>query len=148
MNDNKSTSITVKRPVTIKTVVTDSFKKQAAEEINKELHLIDSQIMQLQLQNKQIQDQIANFTAMYGDESSHQIQDALAEISAKLQQMTAFKQELSSQRESISHLALDNVIITGNLENYIELGIGENLYEKFKEAEILIKDGIIQEIRG
>ena len=55
MNSDKT--ITVKRPVAIKTVVTNGFKTQASEEINKELHLLDAQIMQLELQNKQIQDQ-------------------------------------------------------------------------------------------
>ena len=52
-----------------------------------------------------------------------------------------------SQKESISHLALNNVIITGSLENYVELRTGENIYDKFHEAEILVKDGVIQEIR-
>lgn len=141
-------SIQVKRPVTIKTIVTDVFKKQAVEEINKEMHLLDSQIMQLELQNKQIQDQASGFSSAYGGENSEQIQQALAEISARLQQMTMLKQELQSQRESISHLALENAVVTGSLENYVELQIGENIYEKFKEAEIIVRDGIIQTIRA
>ncbi|MFH0701964.1 MAG: YlqD family protein [bacterium] len=139
-------SIKVKRPVTIKTVVTDLFKKQATEEINKEMHLLESQIMQLELQNKQIQDQAANYTSIYGDENSRQIQQALTEIANRLQQMAVLKQELYAQRENINHLAFDNIVITGSLENYVQLKIGENIYEKFKEAEILVKDGIIQEI--
>lgn len=141
-------SIKVKRPVTIKTVVTDSFKKQAVDEINKEVHLLDSQIMQLELQNKQIQDQAAGYSASYGGEGTDQIQKAISEISARLQQMTMLKQELQSQKDSIGHLALDNVIVTGSLENYVELQLGENIYEKFKDAEIIIRDGIIQEINA
>jgi len=140
-------SIKVKRPVTIKTVVTDVFKKQTVDEINKEMHLLDSQIMQLELQNKQIQDQAAG-SSIYGGDNSEQIQQALAEISARLQQMTMLKQELQSQKESIGHLALENVVVTGSLENYVELQIGENIYEKFKEAEIIVRDGVIQTIRA
>jgi len=139
-------SITVKRPVKIKTIVTDSFKKQVQDELNKEIHLLDSQIMQLELQSKQVQDQATEFTSLYIDRSTEQIQQALEEIARKLQQMGELKLELVSQRENISHLALNNVIITGSLENYVELKTGENIYEKFKEAEILVKDGIIQEI--
>jgi len=140
-------SIKVKRPVTIKTIVTEGFKTQAVEEINKEVHLLDSQIMQLELQNKQIQDQASGY-ATYGAENSEQIQKAIEEISSRLQQMSMLKQELFSQKESINHLALENIVVTGSLENYVDLKIGENIYEKFKEAEIVVRDGIIQEINA
>jgi len=144
MMENKA--IRVKRPVKIKTIVTDKFKQQAQEELSKEIHLLDSQIMQLELQSKQIQDQTSEFSSLYGDHSVDQIQQALLEISKKVEQMGELKNELVSQRESIAHIGLNNVIITGSLENYVELKTGENIYEKFKEAEILVKDGIIQEI--
>jgi len=136
--------IKVKRPVTIKTIVTDEFKRQAAEELDKEIHLLDSQLMQLELQNKQVLDQ-ANAFGQFG-EDNRQIQDTLAEIAQRIQQMSSLKQELLSQRETINHIALNNVIVTGSLENYVELEVGENLYDKFRNAEILVKDGIIQDI--
>ena len=142
-----TSSIRVKRPVTIKTIVTQGFKTQAADEINKEIHLLDTQIMQLELQNKQIQDQATSYSAIYGEENATQIQQALDELSQRLQQVSALKQQLQSQKESINHLAVDNVVVTGSLENYVELNVGENIYEKFKDAEILVRDGVIQEIR-
>jgi len=140
-------TIKVKRPVKVKTVVTDSFKQQAKEELNKEIRLIDNQIMQLELQSKQIQDQVSGAaSAFYGEHDLEQIQQAMEEITRKLQQMGELKQELQFQGDNIDHLTLDNVIVTGSLENYVELKPGENLYEKFKDAEIIIKDGVIQEI--
>ena len=146
-NSMEIKSIKVKRPIKIKTIVTDKFKQQVQEELMKEIHLLDSQIMQLELQNKQIHDQASEFSNLYGDKSVEQIQQALEEIARRLQQMSELKNEMVSQKESISHLSLNNVIITGSLENYVELRTGENIYEKFREAEILVKDGIIQEIK-
>lgn len=143
--DNKT--IKVKRPVKIKTIVTDKFKQQAQEELAKEIHLLDSQIMQLELQSRQIQEQASEYTGLYGEKSFDQIQQALNDITTRLQQMGELKNELISQKESISHISLNNIIVTGSLENYVELKTGENIYEKFREAEILVKDGIIQEIR-
>jgi len=139
-------SIRVKRPVKIKTVVTDKFKMKAQDELSKEIQLLDSQIMQLELQTKQIHDQASEFSALYGDQNVEQIQSALEDIARRLLQMSELKQELTTQKESIFHLALNNVIITGSLENYVDLKQGENIYEKFREAEIIVKDGIIQEI--
>lgn len=140
-------SIKVKRPVKVKTVVTEGFKQQAKDEINKELRLLDTQIMQLEVQSKQIQDQVTGgLSGYFGEGSPEQIQQAMEEIIQRLQQMSELKQELQFQKENIDHLALNNVIITGSLENYVDLKPGENLYDKFKEAEILVKDGIIQDI--
>ena len=140
-------TIKVKRPVRVKTVVTEGFKEQAKDEINKEIRLIDNQIMQLELQSKQIQDQAGGgFSQLFGEGSPELIQQALDDIMQRLQQMGELKQELQFQRENIEHLTLNNIIVTGSLENYVELRAGENLYEKFKEAEIVVKDGVIQDI--
>lgn len=140
-------SIKVKRPVRVKTIVTEGFKQQAKEEINKELFLLDNQIMQLELQSRQIQDQVAGGLSQYFAEGNpDQVQQALEEVLQRLQQMGELKQELQFQKENIEHLALNNIIVTGSLENYVELKPGENLYDKFKEAEILVKDGVIQDI--
>ncbi len=140
-------SIKVKRPVKVKTIVTDNFKQQAKEEINKEIRLIDNQIMQIELQSKQIQDQVTGGLSGYFPEGSpEQAQQAMDDLLQRLQQMSELKQELQFQKENIDHLALNNIVITGSLENYVELRPGENLYEKFKDAEILVKDGIIQDI--
>lgn len=139
--------IKVKRPVKVKTIVTEGFKQQAKEELNKEIRLIDNQIIQLELQSKQIQDQMTGAVAhFFAENSPEQVQQALDEVLQRLQQMGELKQELQYQKDNIDHLALNNVIITGSLENYVELRPGENLYDKFKEAEILVKDGIIQDI--
>ena len=139
--------IRVKRPVKVKTVVTDSFKQQAKEDLNKEIRLIENQIMQLELQSKQIQDQVSGASGAYlGGENTEQIQQSLDEIIKRLQQMGELKQELNFQQDNIDHLTLNNIIITGSLENYVELKPGENLYDKFKGAEIIVKDGIIQDI--
>lgn len=140
-------TIQVKRPVKVKTIVTNDFKRQAKEEINKEIRLIENQIMQLELQNKQIQDQMAGLTGIYyGEHEVEQIQQSLDDVVRKIQQMGEIKQELQFQQDNIDRLALNNVIVTGSLENYVELKPGENLYEKFKDAEIIVKDGIIQDI--
>ncbi len=141
-----SKSLKIKRNITVKTIVTEEFKKNSSQEINKELQLIDSQIMQLELQSKQMQDQLANdFSA---SENAPQIRQALTEISQRLTQYAGVKQELLQQRENINSLETGNLINTGSLENYVEISVGDNIYEKYKTASIIVKDGIIQEIRA
>ena len=140
-------SISVKRPVIIKTIVTKDFKKQAVEELMNELQVLDSQIMQLELQSRQVHDQFSTMGYMT-EENKMYVHKAVEEIHSRLEQLGALRNELNGHKESIEHLALNNVMITGSLENYVELKVGENLYDKFKDAEIIIKDGIIQDIRS
>lgn len=140
-------SIKVKRPVIVKTIVTEGFKKQASEELLKEMHLLDSQIMQLELQSRQIHDQFSSM-GLLDEENKNYVHRALEDVHSKLEQLSVLRNELNTHKESIAHLALNNIIITGSLENYVELKIGENLYDKFKDAEIIIKDGVIQDIRS
>jgi esterase/lipase len=102
--------------------------------------------MQLELQNKQIHDQMMSYGSSYGEEGADQIQGAIEEINNRMHQMSSLRQELQLQKDSISHLSLDNVVVTGSLENYVELRIGENIYDKFRRAEILVRDGVIQDI--
>ncbi|MFA6988665.1 MAG: YlqD family protein [Candidatus Gastranaerophilaceae bacterium] len=142
------TKILVKRPVTIKTIVTPKFKEDASNELTKEIHLLDNQMLQLELQNKQIMDQTGALGIQIGHDNAKQIQEALNDISQKLQQMSSLKQELISQRDTIKDIALNNVIVTGSLENYVEIKIGENIYDVFKKAEIIIKDGVIEDIKN
>jgi len=140
-----SKSLKIKRNITVKTIVTEEFKKNSSQEINKELQLLDSQIMQLELQSKQMQDQLANDFSV--SENAPQIRQAINEISQRLTQYAGVKQELLQQRENINGLEPGNLINTGNLENYVEISVGDNIYEKYKTASIIVKDGIIQEIR-
>jgi hypothetical protein len=141
-----SKSIKIKRNITVKTVVTEEFKKNSSQEITKELQLLDNQIMQLELQSKQMQDQLANdFTA---SDNAPQIRQAVIEISQRLTQFAGVKQELLQQRENINGLEPGNLINTGSLENYVEISEGDNIYEKYKAASIIVKDGIIQEIKA
>jgi hypothetical protein len=142
------TKILVKRPVTIKTIVTSKFKDEATEELTKEIHLVDNQILQLELQNKQIVNQADAFGGHLGSENAKQIHSALNDISQKLQQMSSVKQELISQRDTIKDIALNNVIVTGSLENYVEIEIGQNIYDVFKKAEIIVRDGVVEDIRN
>lgn len=142
------TKILVKRPVTIKTIVTPKFKEEATNELTKEIHLVDSQILQLELQNKQVVDQANILGSQLGAEQSKQLQNVLNDIIQKLQQMTSVKQELVSQRDTIKDIIINNLIVTGNLENYVEIKVGQNIYDVFKKAEIIVRDGIVEDIKN
>lgn len=136
----------IKRPVIVKTIVTEEFKQNATTELSKEVSLLDRQIMQLEIQSRQVQEQIDYLSGQLNKNAEEQLKQGLIEIAQRIEQLSILKHEILTRLDSIDNIDLGEKMITGNLENYVEVGIGDDLYEKFKHAEIIIKDGIIVEI--
>lgn len=135
--------ILIKRPVTIKTIVTQKFKAETEEEFLRELNLIDVQIMQIEKQIREFQD---NQQYSKRTDFIEKMGMSIDDVTRKLEQLVFLKQELIEHNDTIENLKLEEHVITGNLENYFELKVGDNLYDKFKVAEIIVRDGIIEEI--
>lgn len=132
--------ITIKRPVTIKTIVTDEFKKQTEKAFSKEIELINIQISQQEREIEELQHYAKQL------KNPVEAQQALLDATRRLEQIVLLKQDLLAQNINIDNIKSGEAIITGNLENYVELREGDNLYEKFKSAEIIVEDDIIKKI--
>ena len=127
---NSVDKIFIKRSVTVKTILTKKFKEETEEEFLREIALIDDQILQTESRIRQRQDTVLS-----------------NELSHKLEQLVFLKQELVDHHNDFDRLPLEEEVVTGMLDNYFELKIGDNLYDKVKDAEIIVRDGIIEKIK-
>ena len=66
----------------------------------------------------------------------------------KKRRQTAAKSDLMMKIEEAKRLQIGTEFVQGPLEGPVHVSIGDNLYKKVGGAEIIVKDGIIQEIRG
>ncbi len=130
MRRNSVDKIFIKRSVTVKTILTKKFKEETEEEFLREIALIDDQILQTESRIRQRQDTVLS-----------------NELSHKLEQLVFLKQELVDHHNDFDRLPLEEEVVTGMLDNYFELKIGDNLYDKVKDAEIVVRDGIIEKIK-
>lgn len=143
-----SNSITVKRQVVVKSIITDNFKEKATNELLAEIKLLDGQINHLQVQLNQLIQQFQQNSVVGLTVRPHDADQIMNDLNLKLQQLFNLKQNLQQQIDNIKTTKNEDVIITGSLENYVELQPGDNIYEKLIGKEIIIKDGIIQEINS
>ena len=60
--------------------------------------------------------------------------------------LEGLKQELTQQIEGLDKVRNGDYVKTGELETWTEVCIGENLYKRMRNAEILIKDGVVTAI--
>lgn len=135
-------SISLKRQVSIKAIVTEVFKTNASGEIQQNLQQIDLGLQQLEFQAKRAISEAEKQKA-----SPAEVENLKAQVEQERQRLNVGKQELLQRLNMISQLEMNSEFLQGQLENYVEVKVGDNLYEKISNAEIVLKDGVVVEIR-
>lgn len=130
----------LKRPVTIKAIVTEEFKKTLTEELSSTLQRVDMAMQQLDMQLRRYVPEVAKADL---DQASR----LRREIDAERQKHEGAKAEINARLNEIRGLEIGSEFIQGQIEAEVEVQVGDNLIEKISGAEITVKDGIIQEIK-
>ncbi|MBY0405885.1 MAG: YlqD family protein, partial [Cyanobacteria bacterium] len=125
----------LKRQVTVKTLVNDGFRAKASQELSEELKLIDSQLSQLETQYQQSILQLEKMAQM-GQSVQVQLENLNREAQEKRNQLATLKMEVSSQLGNLDKIQNGSYIVTGLLENFVEVKVGDNIFEKVRNGEI------------
>ncbi|GIW23143.1 MAG: hypothetical protein KatS3mg068_2150 [Candidatus Sericytochromatia bacterium] len=80
--------------------------------------------------------------------SPEQVENLKMQIEQERQRLLVNKQELLQRLNIISQLEMNSEFLQGTLDNYVEIKVGDNLYEKMSNTEVILKDGVVVEIRG
>jgi len=138
---DKKQAIELKRVVMVKAIVTEAFKDNLVKELERAVKNLDMQLNQLESQSKTFMEdlrkknqiaQLATFKKQLDDEKARQ---------------AAAKTDLMMKIDEAKKLVLGTEFVQGPLEGPVNVALGDNLYKKVGGAEIVVKDGIIQEIR-
>lgn len=142
-------SLKLKRQVAIKAIVTETFKKQATAELQQALQQMDLNLQQLEFQGKRaIADMEKKVVTPQITGASKEIDNLKSQIENEKGRLMAAKNDLLQRLNIINQLEMGSEFVQGMLESYVEVKIGDNLYEKLSNTEIILKDGIVTEIRG
>lgn len=131
-------ALTVSRPVVIKAIVTEGFKRLYLQELEEAMKRVDTIVQQLdmQIRRSELERQVSP--------QSRAIRQQL-ELERARQEGT--KAELSMRLREAQELALNSEFTQGTVESLVEVNVGDNLFTKLGRTEIIVKDGIIMEIR-
>ncbi|MBI5078485.1 YlqD family protein [Candidatus Saganbacteria bacterium] len=134
--------IELKRVVMVKAIVTEAFKQNLTKELERAVANLDTQMTQMEGQSKNYLEDLKKKGLMQKAAAfKHQLDEERA-------RQTAARSDLLMKIEEAKRLQLGSEFVQGPLEGPVDLGIGDNLYKKVGGAEIIVKDGIVQEIRG
>jgi YlqD protein len=141
-------SIQLVRQIAVRAIVTENFKNQVGQEINRNLQQIDAELQQLEFKGKRAIADIEKRTAgVVTADARVQVETIRQQVEAEKMRLLQLKEEMQGQFQALNELPLGSVVTQFTVENPVEVRIGENIFQRLEGGEILVKDGVIQEIR-
>ena len=139
-------SISIKRSIAIKAIVTPTWKQDAENEISKAISSTDQQLSQLEQEGQQV---VSNIRSQAANPLDPRVQEQVGQIqqqiAAKRNELEEQKRNLLQQQIQVRDLKMDDVVDQGQIDSFCDVKVGDNLIEKM-QVSITVKDGIIQSI--
>ena len=130
----------LKRAVTIKAIVTEDFKRNLQDELNRTLVRVDAATQDLEAQLRRYIPEIAKTDL-------EQAGRLRRELETERQRHLSARAEIQDRLKEVSSLEIGSEFAQGTVESDIEVSVGDHLFDKLTDAEIVVKDGVVQEIR-
>ena len=141
-------SISLIRQIAVRAIVTDNFKTQVSNEITRNIQQIDAELQQLEFKGKRSIADIEKKTGgMVSADARVQIDTIRSQVEQEKVRLLQLKEEMQGQAQALTELPVGSVVTQFTVENPVEVRIGENIFQRLEGGEILVKDGVIQEIR-
>ena len=140
------TILTIKRPITVRAVVTPTWKEEAEREISNSIAGLDQQLAQLEQEGQQVVDEVRRQSANPLDPRvQEQVAQIQQQVAAKRSELEEQKRTFLQQQSQVRDLEMDQIVEQGQLESTCELRVGDNLVAKMQVA-IVVRDGVVQAI--
>ena len=132
-------SITLQRPVIIKTIVTEGFKRLYVADLEEAIKRVDAIVTQIDVQARRFE--------LERQVTPQQSRNLRAQLELERQRQEATRIELQARLREAQDLQLNSEFTQGTIEGTVEVSVGDNLFDKISRTEIIVKDGIVLEIR-
>ena len=139
-------TISIKRTIAIKAIVTPTWKEDAESEISKAISATDQQLAQLEQEGQQVVNNIRSQSANPLDPRvQEQVGQIQQQVAAKRNEFEEQKRNLLQQQNQVRDFKMDDIVDQGQIDSFCEVSVGDNLIQKM-QVSITVKDGIIQSI--
>ncbi|MBV2350231.1 YlqD family protein [Synechococcus sp. HK05] len=141
-------SLSIKRSITVRAVVTPRWKEDAEREISNAIAGSDAQLAQLEQEGQQLVDAIRSQSINPLDPRvQEQVASVQEQVGAKRAELEEQKRQLIEQQRQVRDLEMEQIVDQGQLESFCDVRVGDNLVEKLQVA-VVVRDGVIEAIEG
>ena len=145
--DYTNASLLLKRPVTIKAIVTAKWKEEVTQQLQKQVAGLDQQMQQLEMQGKRAIEEMTKQAGSATPQIKKQAETIQAQVNQKKAEMLEKKNQFLQQLQQIQLLELNQEVVQTQMESFFRLEQGDNLVKKLN-VEVVLRDGVVAEIRG
>jgi hypothetical protein len=131
-------SIALQRPVVIKAIVTEAFKRLYIADLEEAIKRVDAIVQQIDVQTRRFE---------LERQVNPQTRNLRQQLEMERSRQEATRMELQARLQEARELELNQEFIQGTIEGTVQVAVGDNLFEKISRTEIIVKDGIVLEIR-
>lgn len=132
--------ITIKRPIKVKMILTEQSRDKLIQEFEESLKRLNIEIEQLQFQGKKL---LAD-AQKRGPEALKMVRERLQKEERSRKEKI---NEISFQMDQLRCLPLGTEIFHSTVESEAQISVGDCWDRVMKGTEIVLKDGIVYEIR-
>ena len=141
-------SLSIKRSITVRAVVTPRWKEDAEREISNAIAGSDAQLAQLEQEGQQLVDAIRSQSINPLDPRvQEQVASVQEQVAAKRAELEEQKRQLIEQQRQVRDLEMEQIVDQGQLESFCDVRVGDNLVETLQVA-VVVRDGLIEAIEG
>ncbi len=140
--------LTLKRPINVKAVVTPRWKDEIQQQLQGQINQVDGQLQQLEMQGQRAISEIQKQSLQPpGPQTLQQIEGIQIQVNEKKSELLEQKNQSLQNLQQVQLLEMDQEVNQFQLEGLFSVKPGDNLISKM-QVEILLRDGIVEEIRG
>ncbi|QQE81238.1 hypothetical protein GI364_10495 [Alicyclobacillus sp. SO9] len=132
--------MTIRQPVAVKLILTEETKQQILQESREQIDRLNYELEQIEEQGKQALEQAMSQGGDVAQQLREQIEQEQAE---RIQQ----RDELIEQIQQIQQLEIGTEVQNMTVETTVDVNVGDDWNSILQGSEIVVKDGIVQEIR-
>ncbi len=139
-------TLSIKRSITVRAVVTPSWKEEAERELSNAISTTDQQLAQLEQEGQQVVNDIRSQSANPLDPRvQEQVGQVQQQVAAKRSELEEQKRNLLQQQSQVRELEMEQIVEQGQIESFCDLKVGDNLVKKM-QVSVVVRDGIVEAI--
>ncbi len=146
--DLSNQQLLLKRVVNVKAIVTSVWKEEMQQHLQAQINQLDQQLQQLDMQGQRAIAEIQKQSLQPpGPQTVQQVENIQLQINEKKSELLEQKNQLLQNLQQVQILELDQEVNQFQMEGFFRAEVGDNIISKM-QVEIVMRDGVIEEIRG
>ena len=143
--DLPNSKLLLKRNVIVKAVVTPRWKEEVQQQLQAQINQLDGQLQQIEIQANRAMADLQKQSS--GAALQQQTENLQAQVNNQQRKLLDRKNQILQNLQQVQTLELETEVTQTQMDSFFTIEQGENLIQKM-QVEILLRDGIVEEIRG